>query len=77
MQTDSNDSLQASQRKGSFSATIYSSFSTFADTTDLPPVIARPDRAHANTSEHWVWEAAAGPGPDDPFRKDWKHWAVK
>ncbi len=22
----------------------------------------------------WAWEAAAGPGPADPFRADWKHW---
>ena len=22
----------------------------------------------------WVWEAAAGPGSDDPFHNDWKMW---
>ena len=23
-----------------------------------------------------MWEAAAGPGPEDPFHDDWKHWAA-
>jgi hypothetical protein len=22
----------------------------------------------------WAWEAVSGPGPEDPFRADWKHW---
>jgi hypothetical protein len=24
----------------------------------------------------WRWEAFEGPGPEDPFREDWKHWGV-
>ena len=24
-------------------------------------------------SEEWLWEAAAGPGKEDPFQDDWKH----
>ena len=25
----------------------------------------------------WAWEAAAGPGPADPFREDWPHWGER
>ena len=32
-----------------------------------PPPAASPDPA-------WNWEAAAGPGPVDPFHHDWEHW---
>ena len=31
-------------------------------------------RAESARNIEWVWEAAAGPGADDPFRADWKHW---
>jgi hypothetical protein len=24
----------------------------------------------------WAWEAAAGPGQEDPFREDWPHWGA-
>ena len=27
---------------------------------------------HSFDSEAWTWEAAAGPGKEDPFREDWR-----
>ena len=35
---------------------------------------ARPGSITAGGGAEWAWEAAAGPGPADPFRGDWPHW---
>ena len=38
---------------------------------------ARPGPAATVGGAEWAWEAAAGPGPADPFRGDWPHWETR
>ena len=40
-----------------------------------PISAARPGSITAGGRAEWAWEAAAGPGPADPFRGDWQHWS--
>jgi hypothetical protein len=35
---------------------------------------AHPTAADLADPRLWVWEATAGPGTEDPFHCDWKHW---
>ena len=36
----------------------------------------RPSAAGScDLTQEWAWEAADGPGPDDPFKEDWASWA--
>jgi hypothetical protein len=36
--------------------------------------LRRPRGKSGGGGAEWAWEAAAGPGPADPFREDWPHW---
>jgi len=54
-------------------------FSTFSVPAQLAPAkqLEDPPLETSSSSEswmEWMWEAATGPGPADPFREDWKHW---
>ena len=52
-----------------------------AITRHSPPSYPAWTAAHGDARQRlhggggdWAWEAAAGPGPADPFRGDWQHW---
>ncbi len=43
----------------------------------LPIASSQADGGSGGGGAEWAWEAAAGPGPTDPFREDWKHWGKR
>ena len=53
---------------------IESIFITASTSTPAIASAAVPQQDRRADADKWVWEAAAGPGKEDPFRGDWDGW---